>query len=97
MRAIGDTQVFKNISATPAAFSLDGGVYAMQAVATWSAGNVDLQRLAADGATYVSCGAATKMTANGFASGVYLPRGKYQFAVTTATALYVELQRVPSD
>lgn len=96
-RAI-DGAVYKNQGAgTLGPFHLDGGVYAMEAIGTWGGGNADLQRLGPDNSTYVTCGTATKMTANGFASPVYLPRGTYQFVITTSTGVYVELQRVQGE
>src|ERR1039458_5148545 len=43
---------FKNISATPAAFTLRGGNYGLTCHATWGGGSITLQRLSPDGSTY---------------------------------------------
>ena len=80
--------VFTNKSATPASFTLRGGNYSIEAVATWGGGSVTLNRLAADGATYVSTGIS--FTANGY-QNVNLPSGTYQVAIATATAVYVDI------
>lgn len=86
-----ETFPFSNISANTASFTLRGGSYGITAHATWGGGNVVLQRLAADGATYVSV--ITALTADGYASA-NLPSGAYRFAVTTATAVYVDVTAV---
>lgn len=79
---------FSNISATPSAFSLIGGVYALEVIATWGGGSVTLNRRAGDGSTYVSTGIV--FSANGFQT-VQLPSGTYQLAVVTATAIYADI------
>lgn len=86
-----DGQSFSNISANTAAFTLHGGQYGVTVTATFGGGNVTLQRLAADGATYVTC--LTAFTAAGYAT-VNLPPGTYRFAVTTAAAVYVDITSV---
>ena len=53
-----------------------------------------LQKILADGVTYGSCGA--DFTANGYAASD-LPSGSYRFTVTTATAVYANLQRIPGE
>ena len=58
-----DGQSFSNISATTAAFNLDGGQYGVNYIATWGGGSVTLEQLAADGSTYVPVVAG--FTANG--------------------------------
>jgi hypothetical protein len=83
-----ENKKFSNISATPAAFTLRGGQYGVTVHATWGGGSVTLQRLAVDGATYVTC--LTAFTADGYAS-VNLPSGTYQLGVATATGVYVDL------
>jgi hypothetical protein len=80
--------VFKNISASTASFTLRGGSYGITAHATWGGGNVALQRLAADGASWVNV--ITALTADGFAA-TNLPNGTYRFAVTTATGVYCDV------
>ena len=86
-----ETFVFTNISATTAAFTLRGGQYAVTVHATFGGGSVGLQRLAADGSTYVNC--LTALTADGYAT-VNLPSGTYRVSVTTATAVYVDVTSV---
>ena len=89
----GPAQItFTNIAATPAAFQLGGGLYAVTAMATWGGGSATLQKLAADGSTYVTC--LTAFSANGY-STVNLPKGTYQLAIATATAVYVDITNIP--
>lgn len=88
---IVDSVAFANIGANTASFPLKGGSYGVTAHATWGGGNVALQRLAADGVTFVTC--VTAFTADGFASA-NLPQGTYRFAVTTATGVYVDITSV---
>jgi hypothetical protein len=80
--------VYSNISATPAEFKLRGGCYGVMANATWGGGSATLQRLSADGSTYVTV--LTAFSADGYAP-VNLPSGTYRFLVATATVLYVEI------
>ena len=82
---------FANITATTAAFSLKGGQYAVTAHGTWGGGSLTLQRLAADGSTFVNCLSA--FTADGYAT-VNLPNGTYKFAVVTATGIYVDITSI---
>jgi hypothetical protein len=82
------TITFSNISATPAAFYLSGGQYAVIASATFGGGSLTLQVLAPDNVTYVT--AATAISAAGV-SVVFLPKGQYQLLVTTATAVYCQI------
>lgn len=72
-------------------FELTAGIWAADFSATWGGGTVTLQKLAGDGSTYVT--ALTAWTANGTAFG-YIPKGTYKLAITTATAVYVQLTRV---
>ena len=94
MRPLGDGQVFKNIAATTAAFALAGGEYGSDIMATFGGGNVQLQKLAADGSTYVNVGSS--VTANGYQTND-LPAGTYKWAITTATAVYIAMNRVPRE
>ncbi len=94
MRGTGDAQTFSNISATTAAFALDGGLYELAAVATWGGGNVQLQQLGPDGSTWLNVG--TDLTANGVTT-MDCPPGTYQLAVTTATGVTASICRVPTD
>lgn len=85
------TITWANISATPTAFNLGGGLYAVTVMATWGGGSVTLQRLAADGSTYVTC--LTAFNANGY-STVYLPKGLYQLTIATATGVYADITAI---
>lgn len=87
-----DGQTFTNISATTATFQLLGGYYCLDAHGTWGGGSIQLNRLAADGSTWIAAG--NPITADG-AINYLLPPGRYQIAVTTATALYIQLGRIP--
>lgn len=93
MRAC-DGYFAQNISATTAAFHLDGGKYGIDYIATWGGGSVTLQKMGADGSTYVT--AATAFSANGYVT-VDLPSGTYKLAVATATAVYVDIRRIPGE
>ncbi len=94
MRSL-DGKSFANISSATGQFYLDGGTYgAVYLAGTWGGGTVTLQILGPDGTTWVSVTAA--WTANGTAL-VELPPGNYQFAVTTATGVYVSLSRIPGE
>jgi hypothetical protein len=89
-----DSQAFTGISADTANFKLDGGLYAIDVVsAHFGLGAVELQKLGADGSSYVSVG--TDFTANGYASA-QLPAGLYKLAVTGVTA-YVAIARIPGE
>lgn len=91
---------FSNISATPAAFALYGGTYMLTAHATWGGGSVQLNRLAADGVTFVPVSSAygtaalAKLSADGSISPIPLAPGTYQLAVATATGLYVDIAMI---
>lgn len=85
---------FANISVTPAAFDLMGGFYGVTVSATFGGGSITLQRLAADGTTYVTC--LTAFTVAGYAT-VSLPPGTYKFAIATATAVYVDIVAIARD
>jgi hypothetical protein len=94
MRPIADTQVFKNISATTAAFGLSGGEYGIDVHATFGGGNTQLQKQAADGSTWINVGSS--VTTDGY-SNVDLAGGSYRFAITTATAVYINIGRIPRE
>lgn len=76
-------------------FALQGGVYVMDAIATWNAGSITLQRLGPDGATYMN--AATGLSADGTTGALTLPAGTYKFTVATATGLWVSISRIPGE
>ena len=92
---------FANISATTAGFTVLGGKYQLSVVATFGGGNVGVDVLAGDGTTWVPCvmltsdGASVEnIQANGTAI-LDLPPGQYRISVSTATAVYATLARVP--
>lgn len=95
-----DGQLFSNISATTAAFRLQGGRYVMTVIATFGGGNVQLQMLGPDASTYVApfniAGSANNLTANG-SQTLDLPPGQYKFVVATATAVYANLAAIPGN
>ena len=95
MRA-GEHQKFTNISATTAAFNLVGGQYGVDCTATFGGGSVKLQKLLADGSTYQSVSSGTDFAAAGYAT-VYVPPGTYRFTIATATAAYIQLDRIPAE
>jgi hypothetical protein len=86
-----------NISATPATWRLDyGGMFACEFSATWGGGSVQLNILGPDNATYLPVTSAA-WTANGTAV-VFIPPGStLQLVVTTATAVYFRMTRVPGE
>ena len=86
-----ETASFVGISATPVSFLLRGGQYAVTVTATWGGGSLTFQRLAADGATYVTC--LTAFTADGYAT-VNLPAGRYRLLIASATAVSVDVTAV---
>jgi hypothetical protein len=90
-----DAAGFSNISASTAAFKLKGGSYGVTANATFGGGSVKLQRLTLDGTTYVSMASTGDFTAAGGAI-LSLPPGTYRFTVATATAVYAEVQGIPT-
>jgi hypothetical protein len=91
--SINQSRTFENISATPAPFTLTGGMYGVISKATWGGGSVTLQALSADASTYVTV--LTAITADGY-STVSLPPGTYRLLVTTATAIYVSIVEIAS-
>lgn len=94
MASTVDAQLFSNISATTAAFTLKGGYYMVAAVAAFAGGNVELQALGPDQSTWLSAPTPLKLTAAGTIAG-YLPPGQYRFTITTATAVYCSVAGVP--
>jgi hypothetical protein len=83
--------IYKNVSATQGPFTLRGGQYGVTVLATWGGGSVTLQRLGDDGSTYVTV--LTAFSANGYATA-YPPSGTYQFAIATATGVYVNITSI---
>jgi hypothetical protein len=88
----GESVQFSNISATTAAFTLKGGNYAMTNHAS-AYTTLQLQVLAGDGATFVNVG--SNVPSDGVTAYANLPPGSYKLNVS-ATALYVNLTRVPT-
>ena len=86
-----ETKTFSNIAATTATFTLRGGQYGCDVVAT-GAGSVTLQKLAGDGVTFVTCMTAFATTA-GYATA-NLPSGTYRFTVVTFTAIFIQLTSI---
>jgi hypothetical protein len=86
-----DGFLVQNASATQRPFVLLGGKYGVTCSATFSTGNVSLQILGPDAATFINTLPA--FTANGAATAD-LPPGKYQVLVT-APASAVNLACVP--
>lgn len=97
MSTASDAVSFGPITANTSAFTLKGGRYVFNAVATFGGGNVQLQMLAADGTSWVAPkdigGSANNLTAAG-SQTVDLPAGQFRVAVTTATAVYASVARV---
>jgi hypothetical protein len=82
---------FDDVDATPASFLLRGGLYAVTITATWGGGSVTLQRLAADGTTYVTVTDA--FTDDAYLS-ISLPPGTYRLLMATATAMYADITSI---
>jgi hypothetical protein len=91
--ALNENYYFSNISATPTAFNLRGGLYAVMVNATGS-GTITLQRLSLDASTYVTV--LTAITATASYATVSLPPGTYRVAIATFTAVYVEIIGIAS-
>ena len=93
--------IWSNISATPAAVTALGGLYALTIhTTTWNAATISLKALAADGITWVIVDnivqAATAFSADGNQQ-FNLPPGQYQLAITGApTGVYASLARIPT-
>ncbi len=92
-RPVQDTYSAGPIAATTAPFVLQGGKYGIDHIAA-AAHSVTLQKLAADGATYVT--ATTAFTANGYIS-IDLPGGAYRLLVGSGTVIYVTITRIQVD
>lgn len=93
MRAV-DGFSFTGASTTQGPFTLAGGLYGVDYIATWSGGTATLERRAADGVTFVPV--ATAFSANGYTT-VNLPRGVYQVVIATATGVGVSVLRIPGE
>jgi hypothetical protein len=82
--------VHTNISATTDAFALVGGKYQVTIMATWGGGSVKLDRLAADGSTYVPVVTFTANTCDNYD----IASGSYRLTVATATAVYSDIRAI---
>jgi len=85
-------QAWSNINATPLDFALDAGWYGLTLSALVPGTGVTLQRLAADGTTYISVTAAivpgiAPAAAAGNFTNLILPAGQYRLAFGTTTGL----------
>jgi hypothetical protein len=86
------TNGFNLGSANSAVFSLYGGLYALDVVASGS-GSVTLERLGPDGSTFIST--ALTLSATGTIQG-QLPPGEYKLVVATLTAVYACVVEIPT-
>lgn len=94
MRAT-DVYAASNISASTAVFSLAGGKYGVDYIATWNSGSVTLERQAGDGSTFVA--AMTAFSASGYAVAD-LPAGNYKLVIGgSPSAIYVTVKRIPGE
>ena len=98
MRAV-DGKIISNASAAAAqadTFKLAGGKYAVTAQGTWGGGSAKLQILLGNGSAYLSVASGTDFTADGYGA-VDLPPGSYRFTCATASALYLNVVRIPGE
>jgi hypothetical protein len=82
---------FEDDDSTPASFILRGGLYAITITATWGGGSVTLQRLAADGTTYITVMDA--FSDDAFET-ISLPPGTYRLLMATASAMYADITSI---
>lgn len=99
---------FANISATTNPFVIKGGGYLISISATFGGGSVKFQILGPDGSTYLDIkmpfdnagteqdDAVSTWSANG-AKLLPLCPGQYRLTITTATAVYANVTRVPLE
>jgi hypothetical protein len=87
-----EANAFNLGSSSSAKFTLEGGYYTLDVVATFGGGTVKVQAVGPDGSTLINT--ALTLSANGTISGA-LPPGTYQITVTTATAVYASVTSVP--
>jgi hypothetical protein len=93
MSTTAGVSLLSNASATSAVKKWPGGRGWFCAGATWGGGNVVLQMLLPDGASWVNV--HTALTANGGVA-FELPPCSIRAAVTTATAVYARADRIPA-
>jgi hypothetical protein len=92
MRAQESIQ-FSNISVTPARFVLSGGKYQSACIGT-GFGTVAVRQLGPDGITTVA--ASGNHAANGILVFDVGP-GTYELTITTTTAVYSKITRIPGE
>jgi hypothetical protein len=97
MRGYEAVRPFVNAAAgTSATFELRGGNYVIDFVGTGT-GTVVLNRLNADGVTFSPVTLTPAITVTAVDSTpVQLPPGQYQVVITTTTANFVTITRVPT-
>lgn len=98
MSAVDSALPFTNAAAgTSPVFPLKGGRYMLEIAAGGSGGTVGLQKLGPDGVTFIPVPPITAaLTAAGAA--VYdLSGGNFQLVVTTLTAIFASIVRLPND
>lgn len=85
---------FSLSASNSATFVLQGGYYALTALAgSWNgSGSVTLDIEGPDGSTFIAT--ALTLSANGMSEG-YLPAGTYKIVVASATGVYASVQSVP--
>lgn len=88
-----ERNAFSNISASTAAFVLNGGLYGVTVQGS-NYGTVTLQRLSGDGSTYITV--LTAFSANGYAT-VSLPQGSYRLTIASATAVYADVTSIVTN
>lgn len=95
MATATEAVTFSNIAAgNTAAFQLRGGRYSLLTKSTGT-GTIDLKVLLPDQVTWQAV--ATQITATaGYQGGIDLPPGQYRFEVSTFTANYLTVCRIPS-
>lgn len=93
MRAQESVQ-WTNIDATPAQFTLQGGVYVLGIVGSnWGTAVVNM--VLPDGASLAPT--HTALFADGITGSLYLPPGTYELTLDTTDGVTAALTRVPFD
>ena len=85
-------QVINGSPGTLGPFTLKGGTYVAIVTAAFGGGNLQLQTFSLDGTTAVNV--STPISAAGLTTYTNLPTGRYQWVITTATAVYASLTRI---
>jgi hypothetical protein len=82
---------FTSVNSPTAPFSLRGGKFGLDAHGNWGSGYIQLNRLAADGVTFIPV--TPPINVDGL-SVFDLPPGSYQVAVVSAT-VSIAIVRIP--